>query len=402
MKDVAEWVGETNPGQEYRIYSDYPFPFRKNGGPLDEFETRALEEFRSGGVGESFELEERPEGTFLKAAFQIKMEQACVDCHNELATSPKSDWKVGDVRGATSMSMNLPSVPSFFTTENLRWQLPGLTALLALLAVPGIAFMISRLRTKELIKSERLAAERDKALAASQAKTDFMGNMSHELRTPLNAIIGFSQMIENGLNEHKVREYAGDIKSSGGHLLNLIGDLLDLEKIERRKVELVESEFDILSTVEDSIRLARSLEDAIHRDIRIEVFGPPTLFFGDPRLMLQVMNNLLSNATKFSKDGGLVLVSLFIGQSGDLVIEVKDNGIGMSAGAVTQVFEPFVQANADITRTHGGTGLGLTIVKAQVELHGGQIEIESEEGSGTTISITLPSERVRTLMRDVA
>ena len=395
MKDVAEWLGDTNPGQEYRIYSDYPFPFRENGGPIDSFETEALRKFRSGEATETFEFVERPNGLLLRAAFQVKMEQACVDCHNSLNESPMRNWKVGDIRGATSLSMNLPPVPGFFTAENLRWQLPALTSLLALLSVPLIALFVSRWRAKERIKLERLARERDKALAASKAKTDFMGNMSHELRTPLNAIIGFSQMIENGINDKNSREYARDIETSGRHLLDLISDLLDLEKIERRKIDLVETEFDILETIKENVRLIESVGDNINRGIRIKITGSPVVVYGDQRMMSQVIINLLSNATKFSRLGGVVDVALAVVGSGDLIVEVEDRGIGISESAIKQVFQPFVQANAQVTRTHGGTGLGLAIIKEQIELHGGEIDMASQEGVGTTVSFTLPASRLR-------
>lgn len=402
MKDVAEWLGDNNPEQEYRIYSDYPFPFRKNGGPIDGFETRALASFRAGETSETFEFEEQPDGLRLRAAFQVKMEQACVDCHNRLVDSPMRSWKVGDIRGATSLSMNLPPIPGFFTADNLRWQLPALTSLLALLAVPIIALFMSRWRAKELIKVERLALERDMALAASKAKTDFMGNMSHELRTPLNAIIGFSQMIEAGINGNNSKEYARDIGSSGKHLLGLISDLLDLEKIERRKIELDETEFDLLETLRESARLVGSIEKNVTRNVRITIEGPPVRIVGDQRMMSQIVINLLSNATKFSHPGGLVIVSVTESEAADLLIEVKDEGVGIPANAVGQVFEPFVQATPQIARSHGGTGLGLAIIKEQIELHGGEIRLQSQEGLGTTVSFTIPASRLRHSGRKVA
>jgi len=394
MKDVAEWLGDTDPEQEYRIYSDYPFPFRPNGGPLNQFEIEALKKFRTGEVAEVFEFQERFDGRRLQAAFQVKMEEACVDCHNKLPESTKRDWKVGDIRGATSMSMDLPPVPGFFSSENLHWQLLALTSLLALLSAPVIALFILRIRTKELIKIEGLARERDKALAASKAKTDFLGNMSHELRTPLNAIIGFSQMIEKRINEDSRTEYAQDIGKSGKHLLNLINDLLDLEKIERRKIELDQTKFDLLETIRESVRLVESVEENKQRNIQINLDGQAAQVFADQRMMSQVVINVLSNATKFSKPNGVVDISLGVDKTGEIAINVRDQGIGMNASALEQVFKPFVQANAQVTRTHGGTGLGLAIIKEQIKLHGGQINLESQEGVGTTVFITLPAFRL--------
>ena len=400
MKDVAEWLGETDPEREYHIYSDYPFPFRPNGGSHDEFEKQALESFRAGEANEVFQFDERPGGQRLRGAFQVQMEQDCVECHNRLAASPKHDWKIGDIRGAISFSTNLPPVPGFFTAENLRWQWPALTSLLALLAVPVIALFIFGVRTKEQIKVERIALERDMALAASKAKTDFMGNMSHELRTPLNAIIGFSNMIEHGINVPGCKEYARDIGNSGRHLLRLINDILDLEKIERRTFELDESEFDLLDVIEENVKLVGSVADNAARQIRFVVRGSPVRIYADQRMMNQVIINLLSNAAKFSNVGGLVRVSLDVAESGKILVDVEDHGIGIAASALEQIFEPFVQANAQIARTHGGTGLGLTIIKEQIEMHEGQITIQSQESVGTTASLELPASRLCGLLQE--
>jgi len=250
------------------------------------------------------------------------------------------------------------------------------------------------LRAEERVRNERLEKERDVALGATRAKSEFLGNMSHELRTPLNAIIGFSQMIEKEINSSSSKGYARDIRTSGQHLLSLINDLLELDRIERGKVGLEEREFDLLPVVADCVRLVGSVDQNVARDIRIETSGEPLLVFADQRVMSQILINLLGNATKFSRAGGLVRVDHELNDIGELVIHVIDDGIGISRSALTEIFEPYVQANAQIARSHGGTGLGLAIIKEQVELHGGSIDIKSNEGAGTAVSVTLPAARI--------
>ena len=228
--------------------------------------------------------------------------------------------------------------------------------------------------------------------AASRHKSEFLANMSHELRTPLNAVIGFSEVLLQRmfgeLNE-KQDEYLTDIYASGQHLLSLINDILDLSKIEAGRMELAPAPFHLPSALENAVTLVK--ERAARHGITLQVDLEPQLgeLVGDERKIKQVLLNLLSNAVKFTPDGGRI--TLTAGRTDDAIeIAVTDTGIGIASEDQTAIFEEFRQVGADETRKQEGTGLGLTLARKFVELHGGRIWVESEVGRGSTFTITLP------------
>ena len=228
--------------------------------------------------------------------------------------------------------------------------------------------------------------------AASRHKSEFLANMSHELRTPLNAVIGFSEVLLQRmfgeLNE-KQDEYLTDIYASGQHLLSLINDILDLSKIEAGRMELAPALFHLPSALENAVTLVK--ERAARHGITLQVDLEPQLgeVVGDERKIKQVLLNLLSNAVKFTPDGGRI--TLTAGRNDNAIeIAVTDTGIGIASEDQTAIFEEFRQVGADETRKQEGTGLGLTLARKFVELHGGRIWVESEVGRGSTFTITLP------------
>jgi GAF domain-containing protein len=227
---------------------------------------------------------------------------------------------------------------------------------------------------------------------ASQHKSEFLANMSHELRTPLNAIIGFSEvMLERmfgDLNERQ-EEYLKDILSSGRHLLSLINDILDLSKIEAGRMELERGVFSLRTALENGVTMVR--ERASRHGIALEVAIGDDLdaVAGDERKVKQVVYNLLSNAVKFTPDGGRVDVRA-ARQDGAVQVTVRDTGIGIAPEDQERIFEEFSQVGRDPERSREGTGLGLTLSKRYVELHGGRIWVESEPGHGSAFSFTLP------------
>ena len=228
--------------------------------------------------------------------------------------------------------------------------------------------------------------------AASRHKSEFLANMSHELRTPLNAIIGFSEVLLQrmfGALNDKQDEYLKDIYASGQHLLSLINDILDLSKIEAGRMELVPAPFHVPSALENAVTLVK--ERAARHGIALELDLDPTLgeVVGDERKVKQVLLNLLSNAVKFTPEGGRI--SLKAGRrDGAVAISVTDTGIGIAPEDQAAIFEEFRQVGTDETRKQEGTGLGLTLAKKFVELHGGRIWVESELGQGSTFTFTLP------------
>jgi signal transduction histidine kinase len=256
------------------------------------------------------------------------------------------------------------------------------------------------------IINERLREARDAAMQAAQVKTQFLANLSHELRTPLNAILGFSEALGGeifGPIPARYRAYLGDIHASGRMLQDLIDDLLDLSRIEAGRHDLDEAPAALVGLLRECLRLVS--REARRKDVRVE-FGSrrfqPVVVLADARALKQVFLNILSNAVKFSDPRGVVTVLLRASRTGDVEIVIIDNGIGIPAEIVPELFEPFRQADIIISRKYGGTGLGLGICRRLMELHGGSIDLESTPGVGTKVFIRLPAERVLDVGKDDA
>jgi signal transduction histidine kinase len=228
--------------------------------------------------------------------------------------------------------------------------------------------------------------------ATSRHKSEFLANMSHELRTPLNAVIGFSEVLQEkmfgDLNEKQL-EYVHDIHASGRHLLSLINDILDLSKIESGKMELELTQVHLPSTLDGTLTLVR--ERAVRHGLEVQLSVDEKIgeTVADERKVRQILLNLLSNAVKFTPDGGKIDVRAT--RSDDNVeISVSDTGIGIAQEDQEAIFEEFRQVGSDYARKREGTGLGLTLARKFVELHGGRIWVRSEIGRGSTFTFTLP------------
>ncbi|WP_141703346.1 sensor histidine kinase [Methylobrevis pamukkalensis] len=238
-----------------------------------------------------------------------------------------------------------------------------------------------------------LMRTRAEAEEASFAKTRFLANVSHELRTPLNAIIGFSdllgQEIFGRLEYERHREYVRLIHESGEHLLQVVNDILDMSKIEAGNFDVTPEPFDVASVMERCVQMVKPQADVAKLDLISSVEAGLPELVADRRAFRQIMLNLLSNAIKFTDANGTVVCGARrTGRS--IAIFVKDNGIGIAAKDLPRLGNPFVQADSGYDRRHEGTGLGLSVVKGLVALHGGSMKIDSVLGSGTTVTVTLP------------
>ncbi len=256
------------------------------------------------------------------------------------------------------------------------------------------AFRDSTAEKQDLeVELVRTLAARQVAETSNRLKSEFLANMSHELRTPLNAILGFSEVISQetfGPGLPRYRDYAQDIHGAGSHLLSLINDILDLSKAEAGKLELHPEEVDINGLIHEAARLMRGR--AAEQDLRLSIYLAPLPALMIDRLRVkQVLLNMLSNAIKFTPDGGQVTVEAECNVSGDIVICVRDTGIGIPADQLAVVFEPFQQIESAMARKYQGTGLGLSLVRSLMELHGGSVRIESALQQGTAIYITFPA-----------
>ena len=252
-------------------------------------------------------------------------------------------------------------------------------------------------RVKLEAANAELVVSTERAEAANRTKSLFLANMTHELKTPLNAIIGFSQMIRDQimgpLNKPVYADYASDICGAGEHLLEIVGNLLDISRIEAGKIDLREQLLDPADLVSASLAAVRVQAEKKNIELVAEIPPVRPLINGDALRLRQVMINLLSNAVKFT-EAGSVRVSLACDAHGVFGMTVSDTGIGMSPEEIATALEPFGQVENAITKKYEGTGLGLPLARRFAELHGGNIVISSAKGSGTSVRVQLPAERI--------
>jgi len=306
-------------------------------------------------------------------------------------------------------TIDLIIIPPFWKT---KWFI-GLSILTILLIIAGIiryrTYVVRKRnqllqekvdkRTEKLqdsleqLKIAKKEAEqaKEKAQESDRLKSEFLANMSHEIRTPMNSIIGFAKVLKNDIEKEEKKEQLNIIYNSGKNLLNLINDILDLSKIEAGKMEISPVPFSLKDLIK---RFSKMFEKRAHKkdlyfDVEISDNIPDSVIGDDSRIN-QILINLTGNAIKFTKEGGVTIRCDYDRNNEEAILEIEDTGIGIPPAKQEKIFEPFRQADASTTREFGGTGLGLAISMKLINLMEGNIELESEEGVGSTFTITLP------------
>jgi signal transduction histidine kinase len=389
----------------FNFYSADPFPGRE-GRTLDRFEQDALKKISGGGLERFVRYENHKGRRSVRVAYPVVMGETCVACHNSHPLSPRTDWKPGDIRGIQQITLPLANVGLTFLPDIKKSAF--YIGIFALVGVILIWLLMRDLQvrieqTRKLanaaeIKNIELSAAKAEAERANRAQGELIANVSHELRTPLNSVIGFSEILKEErmgpLGSPEYPEFADEIYSSGTQLLDIINSILYMSQLESGTAEMQQEILRINEEILACMNANAAAREA--RDISIKPLimdDLPTILF-DRKGLARIFQCIFDNAIKFTDPGGRIWIAAHELDDGDLEIRIKDTGSGISKEMLSEVLKPFRQADGSRARRFEGVGLGLAMANSIAKLHNSRIDIESEEGVGTTVIMTIPSNRV--------
>jgi len=363
---------------------------RQNVGPQDDFERQALQYLRQH-PDQAFTrfgyFKGRPSLRYAKADL---MRASCIDCHNTHRDRPKTTWQEGDVRGVLEVILPLDAAVAQ-THANLRGTF-YLVITMTVFGLFGLMLLMGAVR-RSTAEAQRLAAEAARAHELTQLKSEFVTLVAHELRSPLTSITGYVVLLIEGqggpLTEVQ-RESLGIVQRNGEQLVALIEDLPDISRMEAGRLELKRTTLELARLIQEVASSLRPQIEAKGQRLTLELAEALPAVSGDADRVMQILTNLLSNAHKYTPPARSITLTAR-GEEGLVRVSVRDTGIGLSPDDQACLFTEFFRAQNSVTQGVSGTGLGLTITRALVELHGGEITVASALGQGSTFSFTLPA-----------
>lgn len=392
--DLISFLNNNNAKANLSLVSEYPFTWRENR-ILSDFDKEALHYFRTTSKDSYSKLTSIDDENIFQYATPIRMQKNCVSCHNTHPQSPKTDWKVGDIRGVQVINLE----PEVIDVNNIEDRIYFIIATLLFFTfnISIIVWLLQRnnFAFNLLMKDKRKITEAlDTAKKANKTKDDFLANISHEVRTPLNAIIGFADILTEAKLAKTEHEQAKIISTSAKSLLAIINDILDFSKMESGKFEIKPEVASLNEMSQNIFNLfnVKASEKNILLDFQFDKSIPPFLDFDALRLQ-QVVSNLLGNAIKFTPERGTINFNVQLlninNNEAEILFVIKDNGIGIAKEKQELIFKPFSQADNSVTKQFGGTGLGLTIINTILQMMNSKIDLESHEKKGSTFSFKL-------------
>jgi signal transduction histidine kinase len=403
--DLANELRETNSAFSFNFDSNEPFPWRRQR-MLDRFEREALGILEGKSAPKYVRFENHNGQRSVRVAYPVVMGETCIACHNAHPESPRMDWKVGDIRGVQQITLPLADVGTSFLPDMRKsafyigiFTFTGLILIWLLLRETQSRIEQTRkLAVDAELRNIELAAAKADAERANRAQGELIANVSHELRTPLNSVIGFSEILKDErmgpMGSSEYCEFAGEIHASGTQLLNIINSILYMSRLESGSAEMHQEILALDNVLASNIEAFRAAAEAQGISLKpmFSADMPSVLF--DRNCLSRIVHCVLDNAIKFSGPGAKVWVEARTLKDGRIDIRFRDTGTGIPEDVLREVIKPFRQADSGRSRRFGGVGLGLAMANSIAKLHNTTIELESVEGVGTTVILTIPANRV--------